>query len=40
MNSAFWRKDPDLQHDPGKSAVRAAMLADIGRFLDDAMGVT
>lgn len=27
----------DLQHDLGDSAVRSAMLADIGAFLDKAM---
>lgn len=36
--SVLYREYPDLQHDLGDSAVRAAMLTDIGQFLDTALG--
>ncbi|WP_285710216.1 alpha/beta hydrolase family protein [Erythrobacter oryzae] len=34
----LYREYPDLQHDLGDSAVRAAMLTEIGQFLDTALG--
>jgi dipeptidyl aminopeptidase/acylaminoacyl peptidase len=36
--SVLYREYPDLQHDLGDSAVRAAMLTEIGQFLDAALG--
>ncbi len=35
--SVVYREYKDLQHDLGDSAVRTAMLADIGQFLETAM---
>lgn len=37
--SVVYREYPDLQHDLGDSAVRAGMLADIGRFLDASLAL-
>ncbi|HSJ77799.1 MAG TPA: prolyl oligopeptidase family serine peptidase, partial [Erythrobacter sp.] len=34
----LYREYPDLQHGLGDSAVRTAMLTDIGRFLDTTLG--
>lgn len=36
--SVLYREYPDLQHDLGDSVVRASMLEDIGRFLDQSLG--
>lgn len=36
--TVLYREYPDLQHDLGDSVVRAGMLQDIGKFLDDALG--
>jgi len=34
----IYREYPDLQHDLGDSTVRAQMLQDIGKFLDETLG--
>jgi dipeptidyl aminopeptidase/acylaminoacyl peptidase len=36
----LYREYPELQHDLGDSAVRAGMLQDIGKFLDETLGRT
>lgn len=38
--TVLYREYPELQHDLGDSAVRAGMLQDIGKFLDETLGRT